>query len=358
LDLASNLVASEMRDFHGVAPTRMVWSCLITCCVKSRDFHRAILVLDHLDRDGQDAIAGTRASMYAAVIEGCLSNAEASLAVQLCERAYSRSSAEEGKNGVGILSLDLLRRVFEAAGSSGRVAEADARVVLDSIAFRLGDQVRASLKEALGRRGRSRAVGGGTSAEGEDRDASTSVSPELAIPNEDPHEGAAGSYSGSLLKDLLKGNNASAMRSDGFYGSAGHQPWAPHSQYSALELSSIAYWDPIMAAAMAGAANPWSWPQEGLDGQFGFGGMMGSYDPYYAREYPDWHSAWPHSSAPTWEVAALAEGANANAKLESPGDDPSEPVGEAAEVGEEGGAAKLGVTSKVASSIEGPPGLC
>ena len=52
LDLACHLVSREMREMHGVAPTRMVWSCLVTCAVKARDIPKADTVLDLLDREG------------------------------------------------------------------------------------------------------------------------------------------------------------------------------------------------------------------------------------------------------------------------------------------------------------------
>merc|ERR1740138_1488651 len=49
LDLALHLVSREMREMHGVAPTRMVWSCLVTCCVKARDLPRAVEALEVID---------------------------------------------------------------------------------------------------------------------------------------------------------------------------------------------------------------------------------------------------------------------------------------------------------------------
>ncbi|CAK0910749.1 unnamed protein product, partial [Prorocentrum cordatum] len=98
LDLACHLVAREMRELHGVAPTRMVWSCLVTCCVKARDVDRAVVVLDLLDREG-GAAGGARTSMYATVVEGCLAQGEVAAAMGLCERAYLRAHPEERARG-------------------------------------------------------------------------------------------------------------------------------------------------------------------------------------------------------------------------------------------------------------------
>ena len=144
LDLACHLVSREMREMHGVAPTRMVWSCLVTCAVKARDIPKADTVLDLLDREG-GAVGGARSSMYATVIEGCLVQGEVRSALSLCERAYLRASPEEGTRG--LLSADLLRRVVEAASS--KAPEAETRQVLDNLAPRLSEQVRASLEDAL-----------------------------------------------------------------------------------------------------------------------------------------------------------------------------------------------------------------
>jgi len=153
LDLACHLVAREMRELHGVAPTRMVWSCLVTSCVKARDLGRAVIVLDTVDRES-GAAGGARASMYATVIDGCLAQAQVSTALALCERAFSRSPVEEGGNSRSVaLSAELLRRVFEAASARGSEAE-EARAVLERVSQRLGDGLRTSLEELLGRGGR------------------------------------------------------------------------------------------------------------------------------------------------------------------------------------------------------------
>jgi len=144
LDLACHLVSREMRELHGVTPTRMVWSCLVTCCVKARDLNQAVLVLDLLDHDG--GAAGTaRGSMYATVIEGCLGAGEVAMSLSLCERAFSRAPVEEGVRG--LLPQDLLRRVFEAAVMRG--PEAEARNLLEAIKTRVPVQVRSQLEEVL-----------------------------------------------------------------------------------------------------------------------------------------------------------------------------------------------------------------
>ncbi|CAK0804913.1 unnamed protein product [Prorocentrum cordatum] len=102
LDLACHLVAHEMRELHGVAPTRMVWSCLVTCCVKARDVARAVVVLDLLDREA-GAAAGARTSLYATVVEGCLAQGEVGAALSLCERAFLRAHPEERARGASSL---------------------------------------------------------------------------------------------------------------------------------------------------------------------------------------------------------------------------------------------------------------
>eukprot|EP00930_Biecheleria_cincta_P057928 TRINITY_DN4378_c0_g1_i2.p1 TRINITY_DN4378_c0_g1~~TRINITY_DN4378_c0_g1_i2.p1 ORF type:complete len:1205 (-),score=291.14 TRINITY_DN4378_c0_g1_i2:58-3672(-) len=154
LDLGIQLVAREMREVHGVAPTRMVWSCLVTCCVKTRDLSRAVMALELLDADG--AASGTaRASMYATAIEGGLTSGEVSTALQLVKHAYLRAPAEDASRA--LLSLDLLKRVFEAASAKG--PEAEAQGVLNAIAARLSDQVLNALEEVLGR-GSSGGAGG------------------------------------------------------------------------------------------------------------------------------------------------------------------------------------------------------
>eukprot|EP00435_Cladocopium_sp_Y103_P030108 s854_g7.t1 len=101
----------EMRQMHGVQPTRMVWSCLVTCCLKARDLSRAVLSLEYLDNDGASLGTG-RISMYAAVIESCITSGEVTTALQMVDWAYTRAPPEDARTG---LSMDLLKRVFESA---------------------------------------------------------------------------------------------------------------------------------------------------------------------------------------------------------------------------------------------------
>ncbi|CAJ1444376.1 unnamed protein product, partial [Effrenium voratum] len=75
LDLAVHLVSKEMRQMYDVPPTRMVWSCLVTCCLKARDLTRAVMALELLDSDCA-ALGTGRISMYAAVIEGSITSGE------------------------------------------------------------------------------------------------------------------------------------------------------------------------------------------------------------------------------------------------------------------------------------------
>ena len=126
---------------HGVQPTRMVWSCLVTCCLKARELQRAVMALELLDSEG---IAGTgRISMYAAVIESSISSGELQTALQLVDWAYTRAPSEE-RSG---LSLDLLKRVYEAATFRG--AELEAEATLEAIAPRVGEHVWSQVKGPL-----------------------------------------------------------------------------------------------------------------------------------------------------------------------------------------------------------------
>ncbi|CAJ1377955.1 unnamed protein product [Effrenium voratum] len=143
LDLAVHLVSKEMRQMYDVPPTRMVWSCLVTCCLKARDLTRAVMALELLDSDCA-ALGTGRISMYAAVIEGSITSGEVSTALQLVDWAYSRAPPEDARVG---LSMDLLKRVFETAGLRG--AEAEAQETLDTVGPRIGEHVRGALEDVL-----------------------------------------------------------------------------------------------------------------------------------------------------------------------------------------------------------------
>lgn len=264
LDLACHLVSREMREMHGVPPTRMVWSCLVTCCVKSRDLSRAVLVLDLLDRDSS-SVGGARASMYATVIEGCLAQGEVSTALTLCERACLRAPSEEGVRG--LLSGDLLRRVFEAVGFRG--PEVEARGVLDSIAPRISEQVRASLEDSLNRGSRRRSPRGHGRG---DRDAGGSRS--------------GGAPRSTIAEADVLGSTTSATWPGGVIAAA--QQW-PHPSYSqalqAAGAGSSGYtsmpWDTVAVGA-------WGWPQPGSEG-------YGPSDYNYSLEASMAHAAYYHS---------------------------------------------------------------
>lgn len=276
LDLACHLVSREMRELHGVAPTRMVWSCLATCCLKARDVARAVTVLDMLDREG-GAAGGARASMYAAVVEGCLTQGEVGTALSLCERACLRAPPEEGSRG--LLSADLLRRVFEAAGARG--PEAEARAALDSIAPRLGGQVRSSLEEALGRGAKRRGAGGGSGGGAGSR--SSGGSSRGGMPGAGTAEGSSLlPPTGGSVTDAL---GASAVAAAWAGGCPGTQPWQGGGGFSGLDVSpggsfpgAVGQWDPSMMAAAAAAAaaaggdwSPWAQHSEAYGG-YGYGG--------------------------------------------------------------------------------------
>lgn len=296
LDLACHLVAREMREMHGVTPTRMVWSCLVTCCVKARDFTRAVMVLDLLDREG-GATGSARTSMYATVIEGCLAQGEVGIALALCERAYARVPPEEGARGV--LSADLLRRVFEAVGSRG--PEAEARGLLDSISSRLSEQVRASLEEAMSRGARRKSPRAGTAG----RDSKGGV-PRVGV--------SEASSIATLGADALLHPSAAAGAWGGVVAAA--QQWPPYmpSGFQGAEAQQalgnsfgMPMWDPANnAAAAAAAAGQWAWPG-GMQGMEGYGGFYG----YGAEQqyYPNpWAGQWwpGAEDAATWSAAAAA----------------------------------------------------
>jgi pentatricopeptide repeat protein len=286
LDLACHLVAREMREMHNVTPTRMVWSCLVTCCVKARDLTRAVMVLDLLDREG-GATGSARTSMYATVIEGCLTQGEVGIALALCERAYSRVPPEEGLRG--ILSADLLRRVFEAVGARG--PEAEARTLLESISSRLSEQVRASLEDSLTRGARRRSPRGGH------RDARNSA-PRVGV--------SEASSIASLGADALLNPTASAAWGGSVVAAAAQQ-WPPYSPggYPGMEApmgNGLGMWDPTQAAAAAAAVTgQWPWPPN-APGMEGYGGMYGySPEQYYGAGW-QWPPTWDDGS--NWAAAA------------------------------------------------------
>jgi len=289
LDLACHLVTREMREMHGVIPTRMVWSSLVTCCVKARDLARAVSMLDHLDCEG-GAAGGARASMYATVVEGCLAQGELSTALSLCERVYGRAPPEEGARG--LLSTDLLRRVFEAAGMRG--SESEARSVLEAISSRLSDQVRTSLREILGRGMKRRCPRAGH---------------ERQCPSETLPHGSFTSTSGVLhpagiTGEVLGVGSAAATWPGGVVAAAqqwptpsyshGFQPSMLHSSLSSdgTSLGGLpGSWD--QTTLSAAATNTWGWPAEGYDMY-----MYGP-DACYNASW-SWAQAWQDSAQ--WQI--------------------------------------------------------
>lgn len=195
LDLAVQLVADEMRRLHGVVPTRMVWSSLLSCCVKARDLTKAVAVLDAVERDAAVG-ASARVSMYATVIEGALMQSEASHALALVERICSKPLGDETISISNSLSMELLRRTFELAAV--RSPAADAQRALDAVASQFGERARSSMKEALVRGARQ----GGSIGQGvTEQETRTSMPMALSIGNgvggPPPHSnGVAGSLLG------------------------------------------------------------------------------------------------------------------------------------------------------------------
>jgi len=336
LDLACHLVAREMREMHAVVPTRMVWSCLVTCCVKQRDLTRAVMVLDLLDRDG-GATGSARTSMFATVIEGCLTQGEVGIALALCERAYSRVPLEEGIRG--ILSADLLRRIFEAVGSRG--PEAEARSLLDSIASRLSEQVRSSLEEALSRGARRRSPQAGLGG----RDVRGSV-PRVGV--------SEASSIASMGADALLNPASITAWNGGVVAAAAQQQWPANSlahqpspfmagSFQGMEAQTnlnnlgMNMWDPANTAALAAAATQFGmWPNPpqvpgmppGMPGSMGMPGMPGmeyGFNPYAQEQlynpalnpYMQYGQTWDDGSI---NYAAMAAAATATAAgLSAPG---------------------------------------
>jgi len=290
LDLACHLVAREMREMHGVAPTRMVWSCLVTCCVKARDLGRAVMVLDLIDREG-GAAGGARASMYATVVEGCLAQSEISTALALCDRAYGRAPTDEGARG--LLSADLLRRVFEAVGVRG--PEAEARTVLENISPRLGETVRASLEDALNRDTRRRSPRGHGRGE---RDSGRAIG----------HGARGGSTSAcfgeisSLSSPAGTSSSAAAVWPGGVVAAA--QQWQAPAPYPPPQTPFLGCeplqgamaagngfpgWDPaVVAAAAATAAGNWAWTTGAEGYPYGYGA-----EAFYGAGVGAWHCPQP-----------------------------------------------------------------
>lgn len=289
LELACHLVGTEMRELHNVPPTRMVWSCLVTCCIKARDLPRAVMVLDQLDREG-GAFGSARVSMYATVVEGCLSQGEIATALTLCERVHARTPLEEGARGM--LSADLLRRVFESVGT--RVPEAEARNILNSISVRLNDKLRSSLEDALVK---------GVRRNGRERDTRHAFSAPSSLPSDTSGtvQGASLQAGMGLLSSTIPPQQQPLPQPPQwgapYMPNAYPGPGASPGMQSSGGISMP--WDTNVAAALASAATA----------QWGHGGWMpqaGGYPPYgYFPEnpfippnMPPWQLPWP----PPWET--------------------------------------------------------
>jgi pentatricopeptide repeat protein len=295
LDLALHLVATEMREMHAVAPTPMVWSCLITCCVKAHDLPRAVLVLDHLDRESTGNAAGARTTMYSTVIEGCLLQAEVLTALQLCERVCTRWQ-DAGRNGP--LTADLLRRIFEAAGSLGHVSEAHR--ALEGLSAHLGRQVRASLEDALSRGSRQRSPRAARDKEGHRANAA---------------EHGAGAAGGAAAPPPA---SVAAMATAAAVAAQQQQQQWPYNPYAAGYYGGH-HWDPAVAAAAAAAAaaamNPYTWQHAGMDPYYGAAAGAYGANPYMPQ-------AWDNSmqwSAPLPEGPHTAAVAMNSTLATSPG---------------------------------------
>eukprot|EP00747_Dinoflagellata_sp_TGD_P077334 gnl/TRDRNA2_/TRDRNA2_159547_c1_seq1.p1 gnl/TRDRNA2_/TRDRNA2_159547_c1~~gnl/TRDRNA2_/TRDRNA2_159547_c1_seq1.p1 ORF type:complete len:770 (+),score=154.29 gnl/TRDRNA2_/TRDRNA2_159547_c1_seq1:125-2311(+) len=304
MDLAVHLVHREMSELHGVPPTRMVWSCLVTCCVKARDLTRAVMVLELMDREGS-AAGSARMSMYATVIEGCLVQGEIAIAIGLCERAYSRAPPEEGHRG--LLSVDLLRRVFEAVPARG--PEAEARHLLETLSARLSEPVRASLEEALARGARRRAPHANASSGGGGRD--SNFAGRDAAHNTYGGAARGGLNSGEGLTALSSGTSpngssaftfpsdpAAALCSGG-YGSAS-MPGAPPP------ISPMSHWPPVGGATMPNHYMPGAYGT-GFEAPGGIPGMHGLHG------VPPHAGLHPGGFPPAWDPAAAAAAAAAAA---------------------------------------------
>jgi len=322
LDLATHLVSKEMREMHGVAPTRMVWSCLVTCCVKARDLTRAAAALDLLDAEGA-ASGMQRAAMYAAVIEGSMTSGEVSTALLLVERAYNRAPPEDTARI--LLAMDLLKRVFETAGHRG--PEAEAQAVLDSISRHLSEQVRSTLEEVLHRGSRRRGPGGHLHYQPQQRADAADFS--LAA-----HEAAH--FSSGVSAGL--GPQQSAAWPGALPPVASHwQPnpylpqhpgYFPGAEAAATAAAAAAYsatfpgWDPAVAAAAAAAGAAavhagWGWPPAGAEG-YGYSWPPPPPNPFMPPE-ASFYPGWPYGAAQPWDDLGLQQWAATAAAATAPG---------------------------------------
>lgn len=242
LDLAIHLVSKEMRQMHGVQPTRMVWSCLVTCCLKARDLNRAVLSLEYLDNDGTSLGTG-RISMYAAVIESCITSGEVTTALQMVDWAYTRAPPEDARSG---LSMDLLKRVFDSAVFRG--AEAEAQNVLDVIGLRVGDHVRNTLQDTLSSRRSSRA---------DESMAYKGPSKIQPVQAPEDHSWSSRPWDSSFSEPRFPEAYAGAT-SDPWDSSAASY-WLGHDMYSSL-FSPPATWMPWTLDSLAPSFNGWPPP--------------------------------------------------------------------------------------------------
>lgn len=252
LDLAIHLVSKEMRQMHGVQPTRMVWSCLVTCCLKARDLSRAVLSLEYLDNDGASLGTG-RISMYAAVIESCITSGEVTTALQMVDWAYTRAPPEDARTG---LSMDLLKRVFDSAVYRG--AEAEAQNVLDAIGLRVGDHVRNALQDTLTTRRSSRA----------DESAYKGASKIQAVQDHREHRDHRDHRDHSWSARPWDSSFSSEPRFEAYSGtsdpwdSSAASYWLGHDMYSSL-FNPPAAWMPWTLDSLAPSFNGWPPPASG-----------------------------------------------------------------------------------------------
>jgi len=315
LDLACQLVAYEMREMHGVAPTRMVWSCLVTCAVKAKDLTRAAAALELLDIEA-GAVGAARASMYATVLEGCLAQGEVGLALGLCFHTYTRGTNDEGPRG--FLSTDLLRRVFDCVGSKGG-HQTEATDTLVALRPFIGEQACASLEEALAKgssrhrsslptsQGRPPAVGAAGSVGGSDR-RNGSMQCDTKLDGACSSSGAgvlgvavrdASPLSANPPPSLAPATDAATASAAAAYASTSSAVGCVTSPAAAALLSGL----PLGASPMV----PWSW---------------GSASPFNTFAPTGYEAAQAHASAMglggMWSPAAMAAAAAAATAGASP----------------------------------------
>merc|ERR550514_2434827 len=100
-----------MEQTYGVSPTRVIYSCLLSSCVKNKDISRGLGLLHFLENGGNWHTPGggkagggayhvsPDAEMYCSMIHGCLQHREEEAAVGLAYKVCQLSKPGDGRKG-------------------------------------------------------------------------------------------------------------------------------------------------------------------------------------------------------------------------------------------------------------------